>query len=125
MNQVLKAKNGMVYKMVILSTAVGEIAKIELIFARDRTTLISCISSCPQSPGNIDTQCALSCLGNYMGKDLSDPSIVSKIPIFLYFPILGLKTKLENCIKTNTAEQCVNDNINEIDRLVDQILKYI
>ncbi|SDI30778.1 hypothetical protein SAMN05421542_0786 [Chryseobacterium jejuense] len=43
----------------------------------------------------------------------------------MYFPILGLKSKLENGIKTNTTEQCVNDNINEIDHLVDDILKYI
>lgn len=124
-NKVLKGKNGVPYKMAIVSNSKGEIAKIDLIFARDRAALIACIGSCPQSPGHIDSQCALSCLGDYMGKDLRDPNIVSKIPFFMYFPILSLKTKLENCIKTNTAEQCVNDNINEIDRLVDDILKYI
>lgn len=124
-NKVLKTKNGTLYEMAVISNPQGEIAKIELIFARDRTALIACIGSCPQTPGNIDTQCALSCLGDYMGKDLRDPNIISKIPFFLYFPILGLKSKLENCIKNNTAEQCVNNNIDEIDRLVDQILKYI
>lgn len=124
-SKVLKTKNGVRYEMVIISNNKGEIAKIDLLFTRDKNVLIACISNCPQSPGSIDTQCALSCLGSYMGKDLSDPNIISKIPFFLYFPILGLKSKLENCIKTNTAEQCVNDNINEIDHLVDQILKYI
>ncbi|WP_347218270.1 hypothetical protein [Chryseobacterium sp.] len=124
-NKVLKTKNGALYEMAIMSNSKGDIARIELIFARDRAVLISCIASCPQTPGNIDSQCALSCLGDYMGKDLRDPNVISKIPFFMYFPILSLKSKLENCIKTNTAEQCVNNNINEIDHLVDEILKYI
>lgn len=124
-NKVLKISNGTPYEMTVVSDSKGDIAKIELSFARDRAALIACIGSCPQSPGDIDSQCALSCLGDYMGKDLRDPNIISKIPFFMYFPILSLKTKLENCIKTNTAEQCVNTHINEIDRLVDDILKYI
>ncbi|MGE8555450.1 MAG: hypothetical protein ACN6OB_16135 [Chryseobacterium jejuense] len=124
-NKLLKTKNGALYELAVVSNSKGDIARIELIFARDRAALIACIGSCPQTPGHIDSQCALSCLGDYMGKDLRDPNIVSKIPFFMYFPILGLKSKLENCIKTNTAEQCVNDNINEIDHLVDDILKYI
>jgi hypothetical protein len=123
--KMVTAKSGSTYEVCIVSNSDGLIAKAELRFARDRNALIACISSCPQSPGHIDSQCALNCLGNYINKDLNDPAVIAKIPIIFYLPLLALKGKLEACLQNNTAEQCVNNNINEIDNLLDKILKYL
>lgn len=128
-HKILKDKKGSPYEISITSNARGELARIDLVlsnrFVRDRPALIACINSCPQSPGHIDSQCALNCLGNYIGKDLNDPAVIAKIPIFFYLPLLALKGKLEACLQSNTAEQCINNNITEIDNLLDQILRYI
>lgn len=124
-HKTVTAKSGAVYDVHIISDNDGIIAKVELVFARDRNALIACINSCPQSPGHIDSQCALNCLGNYIDKDLNDPAVIAKIPIIFYLPLLGLKGKLEACLQNNTAEQCINNNINEIDNLLDKVLKYL